>query len=210
MIQFHTVPTANGQKARIVLEETGLAYSAQIVDLLAGEHKLPPYKALSPFGKAPAIVDSEGPDGQEIIVSETLAIVWYLADKAGGDLLPKGAAETAEFMMWASAVSSSVAGAFTNQFVANFLAPEKTPWVIERAIADCHEQLAAFDARLADRDYMLGGRFTILDALFFPVVGNSAQRLEGGLTPYPNLQRYAAFIGARAGVQRGMSYAYST
>src|SRR5262249_29877698 len=139
-------PTANGQKARIVLEETGLPYKAQVVDLMKGEHKQPPYKALSPFGKAPAIVDPDGPDGQEIIVSETLAIAWYLAEKAGGDLLPKGAAEQAEFLMWASAVSSSVAGAFTNQFVSTVLAPEKTPWLIERSIADCHEQLAAFDA----------------------------------------------------------------
>ena len=205
MIVFHTVPTANGQKARIVLEETGLPYRAETVDLMAGAHKQPAYKALSPFGKAPAIIDPEGPDGQEIIVSETLAIAWYLAEKAGGDLLPKGPREQAEFLMWASAVSSSIAGAFTNQFVANFLAPEKTPWVIERAIADCHEQLAAFDARLADRDYLMGGRFTILDALFFPVVGNSAKRLEGGLGPYANLTRYAEFVGARPSVQRGMA-----
>jgi len=206
MIQFHTVNTANGQKARIVLEETGLAYAATPIDLMAGEHKQAAYKALSPFGKAPAIVDPDGPDGAPIVVSETLAIAWYLAEKAGGDLLPKGPAEQAEFLMWASAVSSSVAGAFTNQFVATFLAPEKTPWLIERSIADCHEQLAAFDARLATRDYMLGGRFTILDALFFPVVANSAKRLEGGLEPYPNLARYEAFVGARAGVQRGMAY----
>jgi GST-like protein len=206
MIVFHTVPTANGQKARIVLEETGLPYRSETVDLLAGVHKQPAYKALSPFGKAPAIVDPEGADGREVIVSETLAIAWYLAEKAGGGLLPQGPRETAEFLMWASAVSSSIAGAFTNQFVATVLAPEKTPWVIDRAIADCHEQLAAFDARLANRDYLLGDRFTILDALFFPVVGNSAKRLDGGLDPYPNLARYAAFVGARPGVQRGMAF----
>lgn len=206
MIQFHTVNTANGQKARIVLEETGLAYALVPVDLMTGEHKQPPYKALSPFGKAPAIVDPDGPGGAPIVVSETLAIAWYLAEKTGGELLPKGPAEQAEFLMWASAVSSSVAGAFTNQFVAEYLAPEKTPWLIERSIADCHEQLAAFDARLAARQYMLGERFTILDALFFPVVANSAKRLAGGLSPYANLARYEAFVGARAGVQRGMAY----
>ena len=206
MITFHTVPTANGQKARIVLEETGLPYERQIVDLLAGAHKQPPYKALSPFGKAPAITDPDGPDGREIIVSETLAIAWYVAEKAGGDLLPQGPRERADFLMWASAVSSSVAGAFSTQFIATVLAPERTPWIIDRAIAECHEQLAAFDQRLASAEFMLGGRFTILDALFYPVVGNSATRLEGGLGPYPNLQRYAAFIGARPAVARGMAF----
>ncbi|MDG2527489.1 glutathione S-transferase family protein [Caulobacter endophyticus] len=206
MIQFHTVPTANGHKVRIVLEETGLAYALAPVDLYAGEHKKPGYKAaLSPFGKAPAIVDPDGPGGVSITLSETLAIAWYLAEKAASDMLPRGPGERAEFLMWASAVSSQLAGAFTNQFVATVMAPEKTPWAIERSLADCHEQLAAFEARLASRVYMLGERFTILDALFFPMVASSAKRLEGGLERYPNLARYEAFIAQRPGVQRGMA-----
>ena len=92
-----------------------------------------------------------------------------------------------------------------NEFVATVMAPEKTPWAIERSLADCHEQLAAFEARLASRVYMLGERFTILDALFFPMVASSAKRLEGGLERYPNLARYEAFIAQRPGVQRGMA-----
>ncbi|MFT4251833.1 MAG: glutathione S-transferase N-terminal domain-containing protein, partial [Caulobacter sp.] len=152
MIQFHTVDTANGQKVRIVLEETGLAYAMTPIDLYAGEHKRPAYKAaLSPFGKAPAIVDPDGPNGAPIVVSETLAIAWYLAEKAGGDLLPAGPGERAEFLMWASAAASQLAGAFTNQFVATVMAPEKTPWAIERSLADCHEQLAAFETRSESR-----------------------------------------------------------
>ncbi|MFY7851168.1 MAG: glutathione S-transferase N-terminal domain-containing protein, partial [Brevundimonas sp.] len=77
MIDLWSVPTANGQKVHIVLEEAGLAWRATMVDLTNGEHQTPEFLALNPFGKAPVMRDSEGPGGRPLVLAETLAIAWY-------------------------------------------------------------------------------------------------------------------------------------
>jgi GST-like protein len=205
MIELHTVSTANGQKVQIVLAETSTPYTIKLVDLVAGEHKSPAFKALNPFGKAPVMIDPDGPDGTPIVLAETLAIAWYVAEKAGGALLPQSARERAEFFMWAAAISSSVAMPFSMQYTAAYLAPVPTPWLLERMIAQCHEMLGALQTLLADKPYAMGDRFSLADCLLYPVIATSAKRLEGGTTPYPGLQRYAERIGAREAVGRGMT-----
>ena len=57
MIDLHTTPTANGYKASIMLEETGLPYRAINYDLMKGDHLKPGYLAITPVGRMPAIVD---------------------------------------------------------------------------------------------------------------------------------------------------------
>jgi len=205
MMDLHTVATANGQKAQIVLAETDTPYRAHVVDMMAGDHRGADFRALNPFAKAPVLVDSDGPDGQPIVVPETLAIAWYVAEKAGGALLPQTARERAAFMVWGAAISSSVAMPFSMQFTAKFLAPTPTPWLLDKMEASCREMLAAIQAHLGDKTYAVGDRFTIADALIYPVLATSAKRLDGWLDPYPGLARYAEAIGARPGVMAGMA-----
>lgn len=205
MMELHTVPTANGQKAQIILAETGTPHRLSLVDLQAGAHKTAAFRALNPFGKAPVLVDPEGPDGRAITVPETLAIAWYVAEKAGGELLPRTPRERAEFMTWGAAISSSVAMPFSMQFTATVLAPEPTPWLVERMVASCHEMLTAIQDLLGGRDHALGDRFSLVDCLLYPVLATSARRLDGWLDPYPALRRYADGIGARPGIQAGMA-----
>jgi GST-like protein len=205
MIELHTVATANGQKAQIVLAETNTPYTIHMVDMVAGDHKGAAYRKLNPFSKAPVLVDSEGPDGKPIVVPETLAIGWYVAEKAGGALLPQTARERAEFLVWGAAISSSVAMPFSMQYTAKFLAPEPTPWLLERMTANCQDMVAAIQAHLGDRTYAIGERFTLADCLIYPVLATSAKRLDGWLEPYPALARYVDRIGARPAVQTGMA-----
>ena len=207
MIELHTVASANGQKAVIALEETGLPYRTTLVDLATGEHTTEAFRALNPFAKAPALHDPDGPGGAPITVFESLAIVRYVARKAGGALLERDAREAAEMDAWAAAISSSVAMPFSMQFFATRLAPEPQPWLEGVMTAGCLSALDVFEARLADRPFLMGKRFTYLDCLAFPVLATSAARLEGALEARSNVGRYVAEVGARPTVRRAMAVA---
>jgi GSH-dependent disulfide-bond oxidoreductase len=205
MIDLHTVATANGQKVQIVLAETGTPYNLHMVDMVAGQHKSAEFRKLNPFGKAPVLIDSDGPDGKPIIVAETMAQAWYVAEKAGGALLPGTMRERTEYNVLAAAISSSVAMPFSMQYTAKFLAPEPTPWLLDRMTAACHEAIGGLQALLGDRPYALGERFSLADCLLYPVLATSAKRLDGWLEPYPKLADYVARVGTRPGVIAGMT-----
>src|SRR5579872_6528006 len=82
-LQLFSLPTPNGVKAGIMLEETGLAYEPHRIDILANEQHDPAFLALNPNGKIPAIFDPNGPDGRPLALFESGAILIYLAEKTG-------------------------------------------------------------------------------------------------------------------------------
>ena len=86
MIDLYTWSSPNGTRVRIMLEETGLDYETHLVNIDEGEQKKPDYLAINPNGKIPAIVDRDGPGGDEVTVFESGAILLYLAEKSGGFL----------------------------------------------------------------------------------------------------------------------------
>lgn len=205
MIELWSVTTANGQKVHIALEEAGLAYRATMIDLVAGEHRTSEFLVLNPFGKAPVMRDPDGPVGRSIVLTETLAIAWYAAEKGANGLVAEDPALRARQMMWASAISSSVAMPFAMQFFATQLAPTPDPWLIETMTDGARGMLAVFEARLAEREFVCGKAFSVVDCLLFPVVATSAKRLDGWLDPYPALRRWHDRIAERPGVRRGMA-----
>src|SRR4051794_27535568 len=82
-LQLFSLPTPNGVKVSIMLEETGLAYEAHRIDIAADESHDPAFLALNPNGKIPAIYDPDGPSGRPLALFESGAILLYLADKTG-------------------------------------------------------------------------------------------------------------------------------
>ena len=206
MITAYSVPTANGQKIHLALEEAGLEWRYHGVDLPSGEHKSDWFLKLSPLGKAPVIVDENGPGGAPLVLAETLAIAEYVAEKAGSDLIARDPRERAEERMWTAMISSSVAMPFAMQFYATKLAPEPMPAFEAAMVTGCRIALDAFEARLSDgRPWLMGERFGIADCLFWPLCATSAQRLEGQLAPYPALKAYEARVRARPAVQRALA-----
>lgn len=205
MIELWSVPTANGQKVHIALEEAGLAYRATMVDLTKGEHRTPEFLALNPFGKAPVMRDPDGPGGRPLMLAETLAIAWYAAEKGANGLISDDPAVRVEQMMWAAAISSSVAMPFAMQFFATQLAPTPDPWLIETMTGGARRSLDVFESRLAQRDFVCGEAFSVVDCLLFPVAATSARRLEGWLEPYPALRRWHDRVAGRPSVRRGMA-----
>src|SRR5260221_4733668 len=111
MIDLYAAGTSNGMRARIALEECGLAYKLHPIDLTKGEHKTPQYLALNPMGQIPVIVDNEGPGGKKITLSQSSAIMVYCAEKAG-KFIPKDPAKKAAMLEAYMSASTDITPGF--------------------------------------------------------------------------------------------------
>src|ERR1700743_1213772 len=98
-LQLYSLPTPNGVKVSIMLEEIGLAYEPHLVDIAKNESWTPEFLSLNPNGKIPAILDPDGPGGAPLALFESGAILLYLAEKTG-KLLPADAAARYENIPW--------------------------------------------------------------------------------------------------------------
>jgi GST-like protein len=192
MIDLHTVPTANGYKASIMLEELALDYRTHSYDLRKGDNFDPQFLAINPVARLPTIVDHATDDGAPLAVYGSAAILIYLAEKSGRLLPTSGRARTKTFE-W-----------FSGQFAFNVVAPEKLPWAISYYDKLCLRMAGVLEQQLAKTTYLVGEDYSIADIIAFPVAAVSMKRFPGSLDGHPNLARWAALLGARPAVQRGM------
>lgn len=203
MIDLHTTATANGYKASIMLEETGLEYRVIDYDLVKGDNFKPEYVAITPVARMPAIVDHDVAGGAPVSVYGTAAILFYLAEKTG-KLFPGDARVRAKVYEWVGVISGDVGPAYSGQFAFNVMAPEKLPWAIQFYDKLCTRMVKTLEVRLGESRYLAGDDYTIADVIAYPVPAVSMKRFPGNLDAYPNLARWAAEVGARPAVQRGM------
>jgi len=203
MLQLHTVPTANGFKASIMLEECELPYSTRVYDLRAGEHLSTEYLQLNPVGRLPTLVDPTGDEGRPLAVYGSAAILLYLAERAGR-LLPSAAAARARVYHWLGIIASDLGPAYSGQFVFGTLAPEKLTWAIEFYDKLCLRLLAPLEQQLGRSRYLAGEEYSIADVIAYPVAAVSMQRFPGSFDGHPRIGSWAALVGARPAVQRGM------
>jgi glutathione S-transferase len=195
VITLFTAPTPDGYKVSIALEELGLAYQVQPLDLARGEQKSAAFLKLNPNGKVPAIVD----DGFGVM--ESGAILVWLAEKAG-QLLPADPRARSEALQW---LMLQVGGLGPMMGQANLFGhywPEKLPAVQARYLAEVRRLLAILDARLADRDY-LAGDYSIADIAHF-CWARTAGWTGVDTAPFPHLTAWIDRIAARPAVQRGL------
>jgi len=193
LIELYTWPTPNGRKISIALEEFGLDYTVRPVDIGAGAQNEPEFRAISPNGKIPAIVDRS--TGRHLM--ESGAILLYLADThdafRGDDYW-----ETVEWLM----LQMGGVGPMLGQ-VHHFLKfnPGKAPYAEARYAAEAARLYAVLDRRLADRDY-LSGSYSIADIATWPWI--SRFEWQGiDWAHYPSLKRWYVDIARRPAVQRG-------
>lgn len=206
MIELRTSNTSNGQKVRLMLEETGLAYTLHIVDLVAGEHLQPEFQRINPFGKIPAIVDHDGPDGKPFALSQTLAIVRYLAEKSG-KFVPEGVQARAQADQYMALVSADIAAAFSGIFqfraLPSMMGQEPLAPAVDYYVSQAHRGLATLDGRLSQLPYLAGEAYTMADILAYPVATTSASVLgQNPLADYPHLAKWVSGIGQRPAVAR--------
>ena len=208
-IQYYGMPTPNGVKVSIMLEETGLPYEAHKVSFAADEQKSPEFLSLNPNGKIPAILDPDGPEGAPIGVWESGAILVYLADKAGRLLPAAGAArqEVLGWLWWQVGGLGPIAGQL------NFFArmggkdwEDKRPR--DRFAEEVKRLLKVLDGRLGGRDW-IAGHYSIADiACLGWVRAARAVDKDAGLIGFDALPNLSAWLDrglARPAVQRGLA-----
>jgi GST-like protein len=202
MIDLYTGPTANGHRAAVALEESGLAYRAHKLNLAAGETRTPEYLAINKAGAIPAIVDDDGPGGAKVTLAQSGAILLYLAQKTGR-FLPQDAVRRAAALHWFMHSCSDVAVSAGVMFQFSTYAPDKTPAQVEYFEKRLYNFVKACDDQLAGRDF-LADELSIADLALYPVyaVRKAVVEKHGTL---PNVARWAAAMGARPGVAKGMT-----
>jgi GSH-dependent disulfide-bond oxidoreductase len=202
MIDVYTWPTPNGHKVHIMLEETGLPYRVNPVDINAGDQFKPEFLAISPNNRIPAIVDDEGPGGERISLFESGAILVYLADKTGR-LLPQDAKkkyDALQWLMWQMAGFGPMLGQAHHFF--NY-ALEKLDYPVSRYAKETRRLYGVLDRQLANREWVAAGEYTIADiAIFAWSRSHANHRID--LADYPNVKRWYEAIDARPAVQRGV------
>ena len=199
MITFHYSLAPNPMKVALCLEETGLPYELKPVDTRKGEQHRPEFLALNPNGKVPVIVDQE----TGATVFDSNAILLYLAEKTGQFLPENTLAARGELLSWLMFVATGV-GPFSGQAVHfRHFAPEQLPYAVNRYLYEAKRHYGILDARLAERRYMLGEAYTIVDmavwgwARMVPFI--MGEEAWAGL---PNLKRLLDEISARPAAQR--------
>ena len=163
-LQLYSLPTPNGVKVSIMLEELGLPYEPHLVDIGKNESWTAEFLSLNPNGKIPAIIDPDGPGGKPVSLFESGAILLYLAEKTG-KLLPKDPIARIETIQWVFFQMAAIGPMFGQLgFFHKFAGKEyedKRPF--ERYRAETQRLLGVLEARLKGRQWIMGDEYTIAD-----------------------------------------------
>ena len=201
MIELYTWGTPNGRKVSVMLEECALAYNVHKINIGKDEQFAPEFLRLTPNGKIPAIVDSDGPDGKPISLMESGAILLYLASKTG-QLLPADARGRWAVTEWLMFQMASVGPMFGQCHHFLRAAKEQIPYGIERYTREKDRLYGVLDKRLGEQAF-LAGDYSIADIATYPWVSRHEWH-KTDLAQYPNVKRWFDQISARPAVQRGM------
>ena len=208
-IQLYSLPTPNGVKVSIMLEETGLPYEPHLVSFQTNDQMSPEFLSLNPNNKIPAIIDPDGPGGKPLPLFESGAILIYLADKCG-KCVPRDPAlryETIQWLMFQMGGIGPMFGqlGFFNKFAGKDY-EDKRPR--DRYVAESRRLLGVLEQRLANRQWIMGDEYTIADIATFPWVRNLIGFYEAGdlvgIKEFPNVTRVLEAVVARPAVARGL------
>lgn len=209
-VQLYSLPTPNGVKASIMLEEVGLPYEPHLVDITKDESWLPEFLSLNPNGKIPAIIDPNGPGGRPLGLFESGAILQYLAEKTGKLLSadPILRMETIQWVYFQMAAVGPMFGqvGFFHKFAGKEI-EDKRP--LQRYVAESKRLLGVLEDRLKDRLWLMGKEYSIADIAHLGWVRNLIGFYGAGdLVEYGNLIHVPAWLErglARPAVQRGLA-----
>ncbi|RMH39602.1 MAG: glutathione S-transferase family protein [Alphaproteobacteria bacterium] len=203
-------PTPNGWKIAIALEEMGLPYRVELVNIGAGEQFSESFTRISPNNRMPAIVDPEGPDGAPISIFESGAILSYLARKTGrfGGENERQRVAVEEWLFWQVGGLGPMAGQAHHflKYAPSMDPPQDIPYAKERYRREVERLYKVLDRRLADNRFVAGDFYSIADMAIWPW----ASLWEGQgqtLDDKPNMARWLDEVGSRPAVQRGRALA---
>ncbi len=200
MIDFYTYGSINGRAVAIALEEMQVRYQAHVIDLMQGEQRTASFLAINPSGRIPVIVDHL--DSGDLVLSQTGAILIYLAEKTG-QLVGNTAAEKAHITQWLMFQLTDISVNLFNNFYLKSLIKDKQP-----AAGDALKQRAmAFfkehEQSLAQHEFLCGPSLSVADLACYPAVAMLADDLLDD--KHPNLARWYAAMSQRPATQKGMA-----
>lgn len=202
MIDLYFCPTPNCQKVSIALEELDLPYQVHAIDIVAGDQNQPEYADICANRKVPAIVDSQGPGGQRLVLWESAAILMYLAEKVG-KLWPADAMGQAlgrQWLFWQMSYVGPMMGQL-HHFVQ--YAPEQLDYPIARYTQETERLRRMLNQHLEGRSFILD-EYSIADIACFPWFKMFGFRYPDQ-EPYPNLDAWLDRLSQRPAVQRGFA-----
>ncbi|MGX1099661.1 glutathione S-transferase N-terminal domain-containing protein [Amorphus sp. MBR-141] len=200
-LELYYWPTPNGWKITIMLEELGVPYNVNFVNIGAGDQFKPEFLAISPNNRMPAMVDPEGPDGKPISIFESAAILMYLGRKFGkfypADERKRVVVE--EWLMWQMGGFGPMLG--QNHHFSNY-APEKIPYAIKRYQDETHRLYGVLNKRLEGRDFV-ADEYSIAD---MAIVGwaRSWKNQSIDIAEFPNVKRWFDALMARPAVEKAV------
>jgi len=208
-LQLYSLPTPNGVKVSIMLEEIGLPYEPHTINIGANETWTPEFLSLNPNGKIPAIIDPDGPGGKPLGLFESGAILQYLAEKTG-KLLPSDPAARYETIQWVYFQMASIGPMFGQLgFFYKFAGREyedKRP--MQRYRDETKRLLGVLETRLGGRDWLMGKDYTIADIATLGwvrnLIGFYGAREIVEYDTLRNVPRWLEAGLARPAVQRGI------
>lgn len=209
-LQLYSLPTPNGVKVSIMLEETGLPYEAHRVDFDRNEQQTPEFLSLNPNGKIPAILDPDGPGGKPLGLFESGAILGYLAGKTD-KFIPHDPGRMIETTQWVHFQMGGIGPMFGQVGFFNKFAgrdyEDKRP--LQRYVSESKRLLGVIDRRLDGRQWIMGDDYTIADISMLGWVRNLIGFYEAcELVEFDNLKNVPAWLErglARPAVQRGLT-----
>ena len=210
VLQLYSLPTPNGVKVSIALEEIGLPYEVHTVSFASNDQMSPEFLSLNPNNKIPAIIDPNGPGGRPLALFESGAILIYLAEKTG-QLMSADPAKRYETIQWVMFQMGGIGPMFGQLGFFNKFAgkdyEDKRPR--DRYVAESRRLLAVLDKHLADRQWIMGDEYSIADIASFPWVNNLVGFYEAGalvgFDDFTHVKRVLAAFLARPAVQRGLA-----
>jgi GST-like protein len=208
-LQLYSLNTPNGVKASIMLEETGLPYEAHLVSFETNDQQSPQFRSLNPYGKIPAIIDPNGPNGEALPLCESGAILIYLADKTGQFLASDSVAryQTIQWLSFQMAGIGPMFGqvGFFHKFAGKDY-EDKRPR--DRYVSESRRLLSVLDERLADRTWIMGDAYSIADIATFPWVRNLIEYYGAGdlvaIRDFAHVMRALETFVARPAVINGL------
>jgi GST-like protein len=209
-IQLYSLPTPNGVKVSIMLEETGLPYEPHLVNFGSNDQMTPEFLSLSPNNKIPAILDPDGPGGKPLALFESGAILIYLAEKTG-KFMPQDAAGRYETIQWLMFQMGGIGPMFGQlgffHKCAGMHNEDKRPR--DRYVTESKRLLGVLDKRLEARNWIMGDDYTIADIATFGWVRNLIGFYEAadlvGIGNFPHVTRVMESFVARPAVAAGLN-----
>jgi GST-like protein len=209
-LQLYSLPTPNGVKVSVMLEETGLAYEPHAVRFDRNDQLSPEFLSVNPNNKIPAILDPQGPGGKPLVLFESGAILVYLAEKTGRFMPqdPAGRYHTLQWLMFQMGGVGPMFGqlGFFHRFAGKDF-EDKRPR--DRYVAETRRLLGVLNQRLQAQAWVVSDDYTIADMAIFPWVRTLAGFYEAGelvgMADFPAVTRALEAFQARPAVIRGLA-----